>query len=226
MKKTTLAFMLTAFACMAPAVSWAGQCGPSDKCIFVMGNSITHHLPDKKLGWFGDWGMAATTADDDFVSQFAKLMSQKTGVSWKADVTSGGDLERNPAVYRLPEQTKKQAQQADIVIVELGDNFNESATSSAAAFSEVYGQTLAAIRPTNGKLFCVSTWWATPSKNKIISEACRVAGGTYVDITGLQTIPANVAGNQQTIANKGVAAHPSDKGMRAIAERIFKAANP
>ncbi|GJI91834.1 hypothetical protein RugamoR1_49970 [Rugamonas sp. R1(2021)] len=189
----------------------------------MFGNSITRHAPMKALGWFGDWGMAATTAEDDFVSQLAQLLTERSkGVKWKADALSGSTLEKSPADYVLPATVQQLAQKADIVVVELGDNYNPAAPG-AEAFADGYTRTLKGLRPSNGKLLCVSTWWTSKPKDSIIAASCKAAGGTFVDISGLQAIRSNVAGNQRTIADKGVAAHPSDKGMRAIAERIAQA---
>ena len=86
-----------------------------------------------------------------------------------------------------------------------------------------YLQLARASKPGNGILICVSTWWASSIKNTAISESCHAAGGLYVDISDLNKEPINQAGSQRKVVNAGVASHPSDQGMRAIAERIFHA---
>lgn len=230
MKKTTLLstlmIALTLGAGAVPQTALASDCRAGDKCIFVFGNSITRHAPSKPLGWYGDWGMAASDSGLDFVSQLAKMLTDKSGTSWKADTMSGVDLEQGPASYKLPELAQKLAQKADIVVVELGDNFHDTPVTPATAFADGYARALAGLKPANGKLMCVSTWWVSAPKNKIIADACQAAGGTYVDISGLQSVAANVAGSEQRIANKGVAAHPGDQGMKAIAQRIVNAVKP
>jgi hypothetical protein len=63
-------------------------------------------------------------------------------------------------------------------------------------------------------------------KDKIIQDDCRGTEGIFVDISDLSRAPENRAGYAgSAILDKGVAAHPGDKGMQAIAERIYSALN-
>lgn len=166
--------------------------------------------------------MAATSSDNDYVSQVLKLLKKNSGHDlWTADRQSSNVLETTPEKFTLSYSSVKLSQKADIVIVALGDNFTPN-SNNLATFSSAYLKTLFSLRPIKGVLVCVGTWWSSAVKDKIIQDSCLSAGGTYVDITGLSKSPDNVAGNQQSISNKGVAAHPGDLGMAAIAERIFK----
>jgi hypothetical protein len=40
--------------------------------VLVLGNSITQHGPSDAVGWTGDWGMAATSIEKDFVHVLQK----------------------------------------------------------------------------------------------------------------------------------------------------------
>ena len=215
-------FIFIGITVLAPVFAVADECSGQSKCILVIGNSITRHGPSTRIGWVGDWGMAATTAENDYVSQLIKLLSRNlTDGTWKAERVNAGLLETNPEKFQLTWSATQLSKKSNIVIIEAGDNFSLD-NGSVDAFSRSYLQTLNTLRPQNGVLACVGTWWNSSAKNRIIRESCWAARGIYVDISGLSDFPENLAGAEQNIANKGVAAHPGDKGMKAIANRIFE----
>src|SRR4051812_102045 len=45
--------------------------------ILFMGNSITLNAPLPERGWHGNWGMAATAEDSDYVHQTVRLLKEK-----------------------------------------------------------------------------------------------------------------------------------------------------
>jgi hypothetical protein len=47
--------------------------------------------------------------------------------------------------------------------------------------------------------------------------------GVFVDAGPLGQDPANTAGSERVIAHGGVAGHPGDKGMKALADLIVQA---
>ena len=52
--------------------------GAKLKVLFV-GNSITRHMPLPSIGWTGDWGMAASCEEKDYVHQTVRLLEEKLG---------------------------------------------------------------------------------------------------------------------------------------------------
>jgi alpha-galactosidase len=71
---------------------------------------------------------------------------------------------------------------------------------------------------------CVrSCFWADATKDATLKEACAAAGGVFVDISALAKDERNYARSERKIAHEGVARHPGDQGMRAIADAITAA---
>lgn len=199
----------------------SGVCGEGVRCVWAFGNSITKHGPAPKLDWTGDWGMAATSADLDYVNQLAELLAgSERRQKWSGHRENVAQLEESPNTFRLPTYLSRFAKQADIVVLELGDNFSPK-KFGIEEFAAAYLDLAKAVKPENGTLVCVSTWWASANKNLAILKSCNAAGGMYVDVSDLNKVPVNLAGNQRKLKDAGVAAHPSDLGMRAIAERIY-----
>ena len=68
-----------------------------------------------------------------------------------------------------------------------------------------------------------STFWPDTVKDAILRQVCQDAGGTFVDISHLGADEKNYARSEREFSHAGVAAHPGDAGMAAIAEAIGNA---
>ena len=68
-----------------------------------------------------------------------------------------------------------------------------------------------------------SSFWPDPVKDTILQQVCQEAGGTFIDIRRLGAHEPNYARSEREYSHAGVAAHPSDAGMGAIAEAIWNA---
>ena len=47
--------------------------------VLFVGNSITRHEPNPSLGWYGDWGMAASSKEKDYVHLVVAELDKKYG---------------------------------------------------------------------------------------------------------------------------------------------------
>ncbi len=76
---------------------------------------------------------------------------------------------------------------------------------------------------TNARILCTSTWFRKRVIDVAIHDACTSQGGRYVDLSPISVNPANQAGSERVFGNSGVAVHPGDRGMSAVAARLFDA---
>jgi hypothetical protein len=68
-----------------------------------------------------------------------------------------------------------------------------------------------------------SSFWATPEKDDALRQACAEVSGIFVDISALSKDERHFARSERPFNHQGVAHHPGDHGMAAIAAAILKA---
>lgn len=219
-----------ALACLALAAGSglpAGAAGdsPGHRIVFL-GNSITHHAPSTKVDWSGDWGMAASAADKDYVHVFADLMTERLGRRPEIFVKNVVSFERNLATCDIAALLEKALEfQPDLVVLAIGENVPRPKTDAdRALLAEKTTQLLSLLRGrSNPTILVRSCFWANDAKDAALREACRNAGGIFVDISALCKDEANYARSEREYSHSGVARHPGDRGMRAIAEALYRA---
>jgi lysophospholipase L1-like esterase len=194
--------------------------------ILILGNSITLHGPNKEIGWTGNWGMAASALEKDYAHVLLDRIAAAAGSKPEAMVDNIAEFERNHATWDPAAKLKKHLEfKADIVVVAIGENVPGLASADAkAAFRKAFDGLLAALKKDAAPvIFVRSTFWRDKDKDEVLRQACQDAGCVFVDISQLGGDESNYARAEQKIAHAGVAAHPGDKGMKAIAELLWKA---
>ncbi len=68
-----------------------------------------------------------------------------------------------------------------------------------------------------------SSFWANPVKDELMKQAAAQTGAIYVDVGALGRDPANAARSERKVEHDGVAGHPGDRGMQALADVLFAA---
>ncbi len=185
--------------------------------ILYLGNSITLHSASPQLGWRGEWGMAASSPERDYVHVMNKLVSQ-TGkyIEYRADNIAS--FEREPELLDLSEFEKYARFFPELVIFRIGENVSQDLTQAFdAAFREMLGFFS---RKTMARIFVVGTFWKNDAVERVMRCAAEDASAVFVSLAHLQTEEWQATGEYE---NAGVASHPSDRGMQAIAEAIFDA---
>jgi len=187
--------------------------------ILILGNSITYKVPAPQLGWNGSWGMAASSPEKDYVHILTRKIKSKDSY---ATVVAGsvGTFERN---FWKPLDTaylaKYKAGNPNIIILKIGEN-----TPDSLAVKDSLGKNLVKLikylSPNDKTKVCLSgCFWPKHNVDRIIEETCRENNWTFVSNAGLYNDATNAS--HERFADKGVGNHPSDKGMNAIAIRIW-----
>lgn len=192
--------------------------------ILFLGNSIT-----RNVGWMeDDRGMAASALEKDYVHVLANSLAELTGKKPALLVANIADFERNSATYDVQSKLKEHlAFKADIVVVAIGENTPGFATEEAKTkFKDAVIKLLTAFK-NNGQpaLFVRSCFWADATKDELLKQACLAVGGVFVDMSSLDKDESNYARSERSFTHAGVAGHPGDKGMKAIADALLKAIN-
>lgn len=207
-----------------PAKPMIGKLAASK--VLFLGNSITLHGPAPSIGWTGNWGMAASSEDKDYVHLVTADLTKSAGATPETMVRNIADFERGHDKFEIASEYKAELEfQADLIIVAIGENVPDLSTDDARAkYSTAFAKLLAELKR-NGKpsLFVRSSFWANAAKDDIMRKASADAGATFIDISKLGGDPSNSASSERKIDHAGVAAHPGDKGMRAIANAIIAA---
>ena len=214
--------MVIALALMCAGIAQAAE---FQKVLFL-GNSITLHGPSKKVDWSGNWGMAASAQEKDYVHLVTKALAKKDGAAPETLAKNIATFERGYAFYDVAAQLSDAAAfGADLIVVCIGENVPNLATEEAKAqFKDSLVKLLNGIRAERKPTVIVrSSFWANTAKDGALKQACAEIGGVFVDISTLCKDEKNFARFERQIQNADVANHPGDKGMQAIADAIVGA---
>jgi len=194
--------------------------------VLYLGNSITLHGPAPAIGWTGNWGMAASAKEKDYVHLLTAEIGKLTGSKPEIKVRNIADFERGYGSFDIEKDLKDELHfQADLVIVAIGENVAELANDEARdKFAAAFANLLSILKehgqPT---IFVRSSFWPHPVKDDILRKASADAYVTFVDIATIGRDPSNAARSERKIEHAGVAGHPGDRGMKAIADELFTA---
>ncbi|WP_254508731.1 SGNH/GDSL hydrolase family protein [Anatilimnocola floriformis] len=194
--------------------------------VLFLGNSITLHGPAPKIGWEGNWGMAATAQEKDFVHLLSSKIATAAGGQPEVKIRNIADFERQYSTYDVRAGLKDELSlQPDLIVIAIGENVaalntDEAKAKFKAAFADLLQELKKDGSPT---IFVRSSFWANPAKDEILQSVCEDAGGIFVDNRKLGADEANYARAERKIEHAGVAAHPGDRGMQAIADALWVA---
>lgn len=188
------------------------------KKVLILGNSIVKHKPAPTIGWKGNWGMAASVKDSDFVHILIRKIKNENK-ECIVKFMNIAILERTYTTYNLDELKFLKKFKPDLVVIKISENVTDS-TSKEKDFLGAYKKLIKYLDPNEKAIkVIVDGFWDKPQVNKIVKQVAMDGNYEFVSICELSKDDTNMAKGK--FDNPGVAMHPSDKGMRLIAERIW-----
>lgn len=209
-------------ACALLQVSACKQRQPEGRAgkirsVVILGNSIVEHGAAPQIGWNGSWGMAASARDSDFVHRLMTEVGRRdTTVQFRYANMVGFEWELDDFDYSRLDAFRN----GDMIILRFSENVNDSLVHNGA-FMRNYDKLLHYLDPGDKAVkVVVSGFWHRPNTNRLLEQYAGKNQYVFVRNDDLLTDSSNSAFG--AYADKGVAAHPSDKGMRLIAARIWE----
>ena len=185
--------------------------------LLILGNSITHHSPAPQIGWNGDWGMAASARECDFVHRLTNKLKER-GMQVELRERNVADFERDPSLPLSDTFADDLAFRPDTVVLRICEN---TPSERLEDFAAAYVDLIRLFRRDPGcRVFAVGPFWKNDRAEKLLSEAADRTGAHWVSLDSLHSGEYQALGQ---FSHAGVAAHPSDKGMEAIARIILAA---
>lgn len=199
---------------------------PLFKKVLFLGNSITKHGPKADIDWSGNWGMAASAEAKDYVHVFTTSLARKQGSTPEILVKNIADFERAHQGYDFAAKLKEAIDfQADLIVLAIGENVLALKTAEEKTkLQEAVTKLLTTLKGDRKPVILVrSCFWANAAKDEALRGACDAVSGIYVDLSALSGDKSLYGRAEREFKHAGVANHPGDKGMAAIAAALLKA---
>ena len=188
--------------------------------VMFVGNSITLHGILPEIGWYGERGMASSERDKDYVHL---LESYILGIDPEASfcICQVADWERGyqSGSETLPLYERARDFGADLIVLRMVENVQKEGYDSLAFARELDALVGYLDGESKAKIIVTTGFWHHPA-NDALREYARAHGVPCVELCDLGEQDAMKAIGLYT--HSGVANHPGDLGMQAIAERIAK----
>ena len=190
------------------------------KRVLFLGNSITLHGASHENGWHGEWGMAASSKEKDYVH---RIISEVTNYDADAafcicQVSRWERNYKNPAeIIELYDGAKDFC--ADVIVSRFVENCAVPDFEPEVFLSE-YEKFIKSFNTSGNAKFILTTgFWKHPGDEQIrfVAESNDYPLVVLGDLGEDDTMKAI-----GLFEHTGIAEHPGDKGMEYIAKRILK----
>lgn len=187
--------------------------------VLILGNSITYSAPMEAIGWYGAWGMAASSEKTDFVHVLREYL-EKDGrydpVSIVSHNINGWERTFTMDSLRFADIY---TQDYDVVILRLGENVDQEAPSFEN-YESALTRLIDGLRGQAKVIITGTVWQAHQPKDAIQEKVAEAHRYTYVSFDDMKTEGSYFA--YGLYDHPGVAAHPSDRGMARIAADLYR----
>jgi lysophospholipase L1-like esterase len=178
--------------------------------VLFIGDSLTFHGQTPNL-WDYDSGMAASSPEKDFVHQVARHIQEKVpSRPVETLINNGGNGRIGTMLTYL---TNHPDLKPSLVILQGGEN-----DKFDPAFQETYRSLLSFYSASKVPYIVLGDWW-DGTKSAFDHQEASAHGYAWVDLTVLDKNPA-MSGDGGPYHIDGVAKHPNDAGMKAIAGAV------
>ncbi len=202
-------------------VTFEGTEGGSPRIMFV-GNSITRHAPLAEIGWFNDWGMAASSKENDYVHLvISEVLKKLPNASFC--ITQAAVWERNYTNLDYAEHFAAAREfNPDIILCAISANIPDEIFNPELYCEEIYKLTSYLSKNSKTvKIAHTTSFFNNEKKNEGIKLFCEKYGARIVPISDIHADESNLAIG--LFEHEGIQVHPGDKGMKAIADRLCDA---
>ena len=192
------------------------------KRLLIIGNSITLHGVRADISWYGNWGMAATKPENDYVHKLYEYL-QRDGIDVYIRVRQA--VQEWECCY--PKENVLDAFmadrdfQADILLFRLGENIQAEYIGKPIDETELFVKMKELVEYVvpNGKALYSTCFWGTVWSDFCIRKLAEERQEPVVELGPLSLDPSMKA--LEDFEHWGVANHPGDKGMQAIADLLY-----
>lgn len=199
----------------------------------ALGNSVTCSEEAEGL-WWGNWGMAASSAEKDYVH----LISKQLGNQFEMPVaTMVLNLKKWEVAKERDAVLKKYEgyfnEHTDLVTIQTGENITEFKESLGSDYKNLL-KFIKEKAPNAKILMLGELLWPSEDIESAKKAACEANGVVFIDVTEFlndyeevyrSAIGETVRGadkKKHKITDEVVAAHPNDEGMACIARLVME----
>jgi hypothetical protein len=173
--------------------------------------------PIEEFGWHGNWGMAATAKENDYVhkliGKIANEYNEHFVINYGIKTVNQWEINFSVDIGKL------EFTGIDLLIIRLGENVQEDYAMNNNYY-EALTKLIQRYKTGNTKVIITDNYWPSEYKDNVQKMVASDNNYYFVRINDLFGDPENSVFKQ--FQDPRINSHPSDKGMENIAARIFE----